>query len=80
LWEVWYLLLCPPSLRSRDFSPVNDVPLHETLGLKSKLQKLEKESSFAVACIPSRTDKNEKRLPYSHPENRKNDAIAQIPK
>jgi hypothetical protein len=28
---------------SRDFSPVNDIPLQGTLGLKSKLQSLEKE-------------------------------------
>jgi len=33
----------PSSSRSRDFSPVNNVPFHGTLGLKSKLQKLERE-------------------------------------
>jgi hypothetical protein len=38
-----------PSFRGRDFSPVNNVPFHGALGLKSKLQKLRKESSFAVS-------------------------------
>jgi len=35
-WEL-------PSFGSGDFSPADDVPLHGTLGLKSKPQKLGKK-------------------------------------
>jgi apolipoprotein N-acyltransferase len=42
------------SFRSRDFSPVNNVPFHGTLGLKPKLQKSRKESSFAVSLLRKR--------------------------
>ncbi len=35
--------------RSRDFSPVKDVPFHGTLGLKSKLQDLKISSSCTTS-------------------------------
>ncbi len=39
----------PILLWGRDFSPVNNVPLHGTLGLKSKLQNQKSASSFTVS-------------------------------
>jgi hypothetical protein len=37
--NIHWVCIAYQILRGRDFSPVNNVPFHGTLGLKSKLQK-----------------------------------------